>query len=52
MVIGEEKKLIRDTTRLVSLYKLLSENFIDGQRCIHKIGKFKLDETYSVFEGG
>jgi hypothetical protein len=50
MVICEENKLIRNTTRFISLYKLLGENFIDVQRFIPKIGKFKLDETYSVFE--
>jgi len=52
MVIGEENKLIRDTTRLISLYQLLGENFIDGRRFIPILGKFKLDEPYSVFESG
>jgi hypothetical protein len=50
MVVCEENKLIPDMTRRISLYKLLGENFIDVQRFIPKIGKFKLDETYSVFE--
>jgi|GEM_PF-3578831 len=52
MVICEENQLIRDMTRLIPLYKLLSEHFIDVRRFIPKIGKFKLDETYTVFEGG
>jgi hypothetical protein len=40
MAIGEEKKLIRDTTRFISLYKLLGKNFIDVQMSIPKIGKY------------
>jgi hypothetical protein len=52
MVICEENKLIRDTTRFISLYQLLGENFIDGWRFIPIIGKFKLDEPYSAFESG
>jgi hypothetical protein len=51
-VICEENQLIRNTARLISLHKLLSEHFIDGRRFIPKIGKFKLDEPYSAFEGG
>jgi hypothetical protein len=52
MVICEENQLIRDMTRLIPLYESLSEHFIDRRRLIPKIGKFKLDETYSVFESG
>ena len=52
MVICEENQLIRDMTRLISLYEPLSEHFVDIRRGIPKIGKFKLDEPYSVFEGG
>jgi hypothetical protein len=51
-VIYEEDQLIRDMARLISLHELLSEHVIDGRRFIPKIGKFKLDEAYSAFEGG
>jgi hypothetical protein len=51
-VICEENQLIRNTARLISLHKLFSEHVIDGGWFIPKIGKFKLYEPYSAFEGG
>ena len=52
MVVCEKNQFIRDTTGFISVDKLLSEHVIDGRRFIPKIGKFKLDEPYSAFEGG
>ena len=50
MVVCEENQLIPDMTRRILFYKSLGEHFIHVQRTIPKIGKFKLAETYSVFE--
>ena len=52
MVIAQEKKLVRDMTRSISLYELLNEHVIDVRWGTPKIGKFKLDETDTVFESG